>query len=143
MPSRGRDRKRSRAASSSAHRQALALRDGRVELVYGTMGGEGQPQTQAALVTRILDLGMDVQAALDAPRWVYGRTWGAPTQTVAVESRVPGAVVEGLRSRGHDVRVVAAWDDRMGHAHAIRVDLQTGTRYGGADLRGDGIAAGC
>jgi len=122
---------------------ALALRDGRVELVYGTMGGEGQPQTQAALVTRILDLGMDVQAALDAPRWVYGRTWGAPTQTVAVESRVPGAVVEGLRSRGHDVRVVAAWDDRMGHAHAIRVDLQTGTRYGGADLRGDGIAAGC
>ena len=58
----------------------MLLRDGRPELVYGTMGGEGQPQTQAALVTRMIDFGMTPQEAIDAPRWLYGRTWGADSK---------------------------------------------------------------
>ncbi|HEX4836660.1 MAG TPA: gamma-glutamyltransferase [bacterium] len=121
---------------------ALALRDGRPVLVYGAMGGEGQPQTQAAILTRVLDLGMDVQAAIDGPRWLYGRTWGEPTTALSLESRVPPHVVDDLRRRGHDVRVVGPWDDLMGHAQAIWIDRRTGTRCGGADPRGDGIAAG-
>jgi gamma-glutamyltranspeptidase len=121
---------------------AMALRDGRPELVYGTMGGEGQPQTQAALLTRILDLGMDVQAAIDAPRWLYGRTWGEPTAALLVEPRVGDGVVAELARRGHDVRLAEPWDDRMGHAQAIRIDPRTGVRHAGADPRGDGIAAG-
>lgn len=121
---------------------ALALREGRPELVYGTMGGEGQPQTQAAVLTRTLDLGMEVQAAIDAPRWLYGRTWGEPTASLAIESRVGEEVVAELERRGHTVTVVAAWDERMGHAQAIRIDPRTGLRYGGADPRGDGAAAG-
>src|SRR6266581_2692497 len=48
---------------------------GRPRFVYGTMGGEGQPQTQAALVTRLVDRGLGPQAAVEAPRWLYGRTW--------------------------------------------------------------------
>ncbi len=120
----------------------MALRDGNVELVYGAMGGEGQPQTQAALVTRILEMGMDVQAAIDAPRWLYGRTWGAPSSALSVEARVPPGIVRALRKRGHDVRVVDAWDDLMGHAQAIWIDPRTGVRHGAADPRGDGIAAG-
>ena len=120
----------------------MALRDGRPELIYGTMGGEGQPQTQAALVTRILDLGMDVQAAIDAPRWLYGRTWGQPTAALSLEARVPEGVIRDLRVRGHDVRIVGPWEDLMGHAQAIWIDPRTGVRHGGADPRGDGIASG-
>ena len=59
---------------------ALArLKDGRV-MVYGTMGGDAQPQAQAAVFTRIVTFGMDPQAAVAAPRWVYGRTWGQAEQ---------------------------------------------------------------
>jgi hypothetical protein len=54
----------------------MYLRDGRPLLVAGTMGGEGQPQTLVAVATRVVDLGLDVQSAVEAPRWVYGRTWG-------------------------------------------------------------------
>lgn len=121
---------------------AMALRGDVPELVYGTMGGDGQPQTQAAILTRVLDLGLDVQAAIDAPRWLYGRTWGDPTVTLSLESRIPAGVIDELRRRGHEVEVVGAWDDRMGHAQAIRIDPRTGIRYGGADPRGDGLAAG-
>jgi gamma-glutamyltranspeptidase/glutathione hydrolase len=121
---------------------AMALRDGRPELVYGTMGGEGQPQTLAAILTRVLDLGMGVQAAIDAPRWLYGRHWGLPTTKLSLEARVPREVIEELSRLGHDVQVIAPWDDRVGHAQAIWIDPRTGIRHGGADPRGDGLAAG-
>jgi gamma-glutamyltranspeptidase/glutathione hydrolase len=121
---------------------AMALRDGVPELVYGTMGGEGQPQTQAAILTRVLDLGMNVQAAIDAPRWLFGRTWGDETSTLSVEGRLAHDIVENLSARGHDVHVVSDWDERMGHAQAIWIDPGSGMLHGGADVRGDGLAAG-
>jgi gamma-glutamyltranspeptidase/glutathione hydrolase len=121
---------------------AMLLHQGRLNLVYGTMGGEGQPQTQAALVTRIVDLGYDVQAAIEAPRWLYGRTWGLATRDLSVESRIPPGIVQALAQRGHPVRVVAPWDALLGHAQAIRLDPVTGMRQGGADPRGDGLALG-
>ena len=56
---------------------ALAvLADGRI-VAYGTMGGDGQPQTQAALFTRHVRYRQSLDRALDAPRWLLGRTWGA------------------------------------------------------------------
>ena len=122
---------------------AMALRDGRPALIYGAMGGEGQPQTQAAIATRVLDLGMDVQAAIDAPRWLYGRHWGVPTTKLQLEARVPRTVLGELAARGHDVQIIGAWDDRVGHAQAIWVDPRTQVRHGGADPRADGVAAGC
>lgn len=121
---------------------AMALREGQPELVYGTMGGEGQPQTQAAVLTRILDLGRHPQAAIDAPRWLYGRTWGEDTARLLVEARVPQHVIAGLRARGHDVVLGEPWDERMGHVQAIHIIPGTGMRWGGADPRGDGLAAG-
>jgi len=121
---------------------AMALHDGRPELVYGTMGGEGQPQTQAAVASRILDFDMDVQAAIDAPRWLYGRTWGEPTSSLSIESRAGEDVISELRRRGHVLDVIDPWDERVGHAQAIHIDPDTGMRYGGADPRGDGLAAG-
>lgn len=121
---------------------AMLLQDGRPILVYGTMGGEGQPQTQAALVTRILDYGMDVQEAIEAPRWLYGRTWGAASTDLFLEARIAESVREGLRRRGHPVKTVGEWEDMMGHAQAIQIDPVTGVRRGGADPRGDGLALG-
>lgn len=121
---------------------AMLLREGKPFLVYGTMGGEGQPQTQAALVTRIVDFGLPPQAAVAAPRWLHGRTWGAGANDLKLESRVGETVIQGLRRRGHPVTVVAPYAQCMGHAGAILIDPRTGVRSGAADPRGDGLAAG-
>lgn len=121
---------------------ALAYDEGEPTVAFGTMGGEGQPQTQAAFLTRLLDFEYDVQRAIDAPRWLYGRTWGETSRSLTVESRVPDATVEALRARGHDVSVTTRYDETMGHAQAIRVDHDAGTFHGAADPRSDGSADG-
>jgi gamma-glutamyltranspeptidase/glutathione hydrolase len=111
-------------------------------LVYGTMGGEGQPQTQAALVTRILDYHYPIQAAIEAPRWLYGRTWGAASNSVKIEGRVPNGISESLQKRGHQVEIVEDFTDVMGHAGVIKIDPDSKVKLGGADPRGDGAALG-
>jgi gamma-glutamyltranspeptidase len=68
-------------------------------LVYGTMGGEGQPQTHAALVTRIVDHGYDVQQAIEAPRWLMGRTWGVSPRTCGSKGRIDDQVTRELELR--------------------------------------------
>ena len=120
---------------------SMYLVGGRPRLVYGTMGGEGQPQTQAALVTRMVDRGLGPQAAVEAPRWLYGRTWGEPSRALRLEDRFGDEVAAALRRRGHDVRVVEGWSDLMGHAHVIRIE--DGALTGGSDPRADGAALGC
>ena len=120
---------------------AMLLKDGKPYLVYGTMGGEGQPQTQAAIVTRVVDFGMTPQEAITAPRWLYGRTWGAASNDVKLEGRISPAVVEELTKRGHPVKVVDDFTDTMGHAGAILV-RENGVLQGATDPRGDGLAAG-
>ena len=120
----------------------MYLRDGRPLLVAGTMGGDGQPQTLVAVATRIVDLGLDVQAAVEAPRWVYGRTWGAPTRALSMEARFGDAVAADLARRGHDVRVLPPWSDTAGHAQALQFE-PGGLLVGGGDPRADGPALGC
>jgi len=119
---------------------SMYLAGGRPRFVYGTMGGEGQPQTQAALVTRMVDRGLGPQAAVEAPRWLFGRTWGEPTTALRLESRFPDTVAARLRERGHQVQVVEPWSDLMGHAQAIALDAD-GLRAG-SDPRADGAAKG-
>jgi gamma-glutamyltranspeptidase/glutathione hydrolase len=118
---------------------AMYLVGGRPRFVYGTMGGEGQPQTQAALVTRLVDRGLAPQAAVDAPRWLLGRTWGENTRALRLEGRFASGVVDSLRARGHDARTVEPWSDLMGHAQVIALD-DDGLR-GGSDPRADGAAS--
>lgn len=120
---------------------AMLMKDGKPALVYGTMGGEGQPQTIAMLTTRIVDYGMNVQEAIEAPRFLYGRTWGADSNTLKVESRISQHVRKELESFGHSVEVLNEFSDVMGHAGAIWID-EKGMKYGGADPRGDGVAIG-
>lgn len=119
---------------------SMYLVGGRPRLVYGTMGGEGQPQTQAALVTRVVDRGLGPQAAVEAPRWLFGRTWGEASKALRLEDRFDPAVAAALAARGHEVRVVEGWSDLMGHAHVIRLDADG--LAGGSDPRADGAALG-
>ena len=121
---------------------AMLHRRARPYLVYGSMGGEGQPQTHAAMVSRIVDFGYDVQQAIEAPRWLMGRTWGTKVQDLALEGRISDLVVNELKRRGQPVKPVEDWNDNMGHAQAIRIDPETGLLEGGADPRGDGAAIG-
>jgi oxamate amidohydrolase len=121
---------------------SLLLREGRPYLAYGCMGGEGQPQTQAALVTRVVDFGMNVQQAIEAPRWLYGRSWGEATGALQMEGRFPAFVADDLARRGHEVRRLDDWTDAMGHSQAILIDPSANVLWGGADPRGDGAAIG-
>lgn len=121
---------------------AMLLQDNQPWLAYGTMGGEGQPQTHAALVTRLVDFGYDVQQAIEAPRWLMGRTWGAETQDLSLEGRISDEVIRELKLRGQPVKMLSDWNNNMGHAQAIRINRDGGFLEGGADPRGDGIALG-
>ena len=115
--------------------------DGRV-MPYGTMGGEGQPQTQAMVFTRYARFGQGLQQAVSAPRWLLGRTWGDQTTTLKLESRFDPALVAALRTAGHDVELLdEAFSDTMGHAGAL-VRHPDGRIEGAADPRSDGIVAG-
>jgi oxamate amidohydrolase len=119
---------------------ALAvLADGRA-MVYGNMGGDGQPQTQSAVFTRCAVFGMNPQAAIAAPRWLLGRTWGQTSDTLKLEARFPPDVVEALRAMGHEVEIVGEYDEIVGHAGAI-VAHPNGTLEGGTDPRSDGGVA--
>lgn len=121
---------------------AMLFQEGKPYLVYGTMGGEGQPQTQAAIATRIVDFGFNVEDAISAPRWLQGRTWGVATNELKIEGRVSQIVIQELISRGHSVRVVEDYTDVMGHAGAILIDPKTNMKYGASDPRSDGAAVG-
>ncbi len=115
------------------------LRDGRV-MVYGSMGGDAQPQTQAAIFTRYAMFGQDLQRAVTAPRWALGRSWGKPTSDLKLEDRFDPAVIEALRRAGHAVEVIPAFDSLMGHAGAI-VRHESGLLEGASDPRSDGAVA--
>jgi len=121
---------------------ALAvLADGRI-VGYGAMGGDGQPQTQAAIFTRHVRYRMPLGRAIDAPRWLLGRTWGSMQGNLRMEARFDGALVDRLLSAGHDVEVVAEpYSDVMGHAGAVVLHAD-GTCEGAHDPRADGGAAG-
>jgi gamma-glutamyltranspeptidase len=120
----------------------MLMKDDELHLVYGTMGGEGQPQTSTMVVTRVVDFAFDVQRAIDQPRWLYGRTWGEETKNLRLESRFDPQVIATLTDRGHPAVEVDPWSDVMGHAAAIQRDPESGVLSAGADRRGEGIAVG-
>ncbi|GAW35068.1 putative gamma-glutamyltransferase YwrD [Roseovarius sp. A-2] len=113
--------------------------DGR-SMVYGTMGGEGQPQTQAMVFTRYSAYGQELQHSVTAPRWLLGRTWGEAKMNLRIENRLSPQVIDALVAAGHDTEVIGQFDEIMGHAGAI-VRHPSGVFEGAVDPRGDGIVA--
>ena len=110
-------------------------------LVYGTMGGDGQPQTQATLYQRVMQFGDHPQQALSRPRWLLGRTWGQPSESLKLESRFDRSVGTALELMGHDVEWLADWDEAVGHAGMLMRDAR-GIMTGGFDPRSNGAVAG-
>ena len=104
------------------------------------MGGEGQPQTQAAIFSRYARYGLPLQDAVSAPRWLLGRTWGEESVTLKLESRFEPALFEALKSAGHDVEILGEFTSTMGHAGAI-CRAPDGTLEGASDPRSDGAVA--
>ncbi|MBW3562870.1 MAG: gamma-glutamyltransferase family protein [Actinobacteria bacterium] len=114
---------------------AMAVREGRPVLVFGTMGGDGQAQTHLQLLDR-LTRGATVDEAIAAPRWFVSPADG----TVAVEDRLGEPIIRGLADRGHRVAVLGSHEHLMGHAHAIAI---TGDGYVAAtDPRTEGAVHG-
>ncbi len=120
---------------------ALAVfADGR-PMSYGAMGGDGQPQFQAQVYTRIA-AGDSLAGAVAAPRLLWGRTWGADSVTVKVEAAYDDAIAAALARRGHDIeRLAPQRQDAFGHAGALRRGLK-GEIAATHDPRADGGALG-
>jgi gamma-glutamyltranspeptidase/glutathione hydrolase len=123
----------------------LVAREGKPTFVGGTPGGDGQVQWNLQVLSSLLDHGSDPQEAVSAPRWTHGPTtdpWtlDAP-ETLTVEDRVPETTLEGLRRRGHPVKVVGPWA-AGGSAQVIGIDSASGLLRGGSDPRGGGLALG-
>jgi len=110
-------------------------------LVYGTMGGDGQPQTQATLYQRVMQFGDHPQQALSRPRWLLGRTWGQASESLKLESRFNAATFEALQAMGHELEWLQAWDEAVGHAGMLHRDKR-GVMTGGFDPRSNGVVAG-
>jgi gamma-glutamyltranspeptidase/glutathione hydrolase len=113
----------------------MMTRDGRTCLSFGVMGGHYQAMGHAHLVGKVVDYGLDLQAAIDLPR-VFPRPG---TETIEIECMVPEASAEALRSRGF---ALVAPDAAIGGAQAIGIDWEAGTLVGGSDPRKDGCALG-
>jgi gamma-glutamyltranspeptidase/glutathione hydrolase len=113
------------------------LNDGRV-IAYGTMGGDGQPQTQAAVFTRYIS-GRSLADAIADPRWLLGKTWGNSSLSLKLEGRLSGQTEDNLHRLGHVTERVSDYSEMMGHAGAV-VCHPSGHLEGASDPRSDGAA---
>jgi len=104
--------------------------------VYGTPGRHAQVQTNFQLGVGLIDHGLDVQAAVEAPRWYH-----ESGRTLQVEARLPEQVRKGLAAKGHDLHLLGDWAEITGGAQAVAID-ENGVFSGGADPRREGYAAG-
>lgn len=128
--------------TASTLMSGMLFRGGKPFLVHGSQGGEVQPQTNASLVTRVVDFGLDVQHAIEAPRLLYGRSWGDGANKLLVEGW-GGNAVAGLVAMGHPAEAVTWPHVRTGTAQAIRLKHGKSQFFeGGSDPRGEGLALG-
>ncbi len=105
---------------------------------FGIMGGANQPLAHAQFVSNIVDYGMNVQAALEAPRFTKKTPTGCD---VSIEGRVPASTLQQLSERGHEIRIRREYTQEMGRGQAILHNSKTRTNYAASDPRADGFAA--
>jgi gamma-glutamyltranspeptidase/glutathione hydrolase len=109
---------------------------GDIRIGFGIMGGWNQAQAHAQFVSNVVDHGMNVQLALEAPRFTKLTFEGCDVQ---LESRFPGSTQNELKQLGHNIQVVAPYSQRVGGGQATMRD-GSGVNYGGSDPRKDGAA---
>ncbi len=126
----------------------MVLKDGKLVMPYGTPGNDVQPQAMVQFLLNVIDFGMDVQEAIEAPRaatFSFPRSSDphpySPGQT-NIEGRASPAVISGLAALGHDVTPWPDWTGTAGSLGAVIVDPASGVRHGGADPRRVAYAIG-
>ncbi|TKT74538.1 gamma-glutamyltransferase [Aquamicrobium sp. LC103] len=118
----------------------LALKNGRPHLLYGTQGADGQPQTLATLLVRLIDHNLSPAEALAAPRFLLGRTFSDSRDNLKLEEAIPAGTLKQLGAMGHETALLPAHSPLCGLAGIIRVN-DDGV-VGAHDPRGDGCAVG-
>src|SRR5450432_833945 len=111
---------------------------GDVHIGFGIMGGANQPLAHAQFVSNFVDYGMNVQAALEAPRFTV--TSGAVTCDLFIESRISPEVIQALRQKGHNLIVRGEYTSLMGRGQAVMHNTKTGMNSAASDPRADGSA---
>ena len=116
----------------------MVLKDGQLFMSFGVMGGAIQPQGHVQVLVNVIDLGMNLQEAIDAPR--YRITNGL---NVLMEAELGASVIEGLLNLGHKrAKPPGVLRSSMGGGQAIMIDPVSKTLMGASDPRKDGMALG-
>ena len=115
------------------------MEKGEESIAFGIMGGPNQPLAHAQFVSNVADFHMNLQEALDAPRFTKRTPEGCE---VWIESRFPLPVLQELSEKGHEIRLTRPFDaTRMGRGQAVLHNSRTGMNYGASDPRADGAAS--
>ncbi len=120
---------------------SLAMHDGKPAVIFGAMGGDGQAQTHLQVYTALARYGLNIQAAIEMPRWVHAQEGPDGDEVLLLESRFPEETRAGLLARGHTLAEAGAFDSRMGYAQGIVLE-PNGVLAGGADPRAESAAIG-
>jgi gamma-glutamyltranspeptidase/glutathione hydrolase len=108
-----------------------------VRIAFGIQGGWNQSQAHAQFVSNIVDHGMNIQAALEAPRFTKATFTGCDVQ---MEGRIATEARAALAKRGHQIEVLGAYSDAFGGGQAVMRNFTTGVNFGASDPRKDGAA---
>ena len=111
---------------------------GDTRMAFGIMGGWNQSQAHAQFIANIADFKMNIQAAMEAPRFSKHTFAGCD---VMMENRIPAAARNELSSRGHKIQVLGMYSSGVGGGQAVLRDFATGVNYGASDPRKDGQAS--
>lgn len=128
----------------STLQSTLVMKDGQPFMITGSPGGDDQVMRTLQTLVNVVDFGMNVQAAIEAPRWATRSFPASPFPhtmypgDLSVESRVPEKVRESLSARGHKLRVVNPWS--LGSNGAIMIEQKSGVLSAGADPRVEAYA---
>jgi gamma-glutamyltranspeptidase/glutathione hydrolase len=111
---------------------------GDIHIGFGIMGGANQPLAHAQFVSNLVDYQMNIQGALEAPRFTV--TPVHATCDIIIESRVKPDVLQALTAKGHRFMVRKEYTSLMGRGQAVMHNSKTGMNYGASDPRADGVA---
>ncbi len=114
------------------------MEQGDVHIGFGIMGGPNQPVAHAQFVSNFVDYGMNIQAALEAPRFTV--TGGTVSCDIPIESRIKPEVLQALQGKGHRLIVHGAYTTAMGRGQAVMRNSKSGLNSGASDPRADGVA---
>ncbi len=121
---------------------SMAFQNDRPAIIFGTMGGDGQPQIHQQVYVNLLNYGMNIQAAIDAPRWIHGRALLGEADGLHIETRYPAHTLQRLSELGHDVKEAGRRNHMMGWAQGIAINQSNGLLMGGSDPRADSASVG-